>query len=195
MQTLLGGGTSFSSGGPGKGMHTKLFREVINKEHWIHGIECVTAWYRDSGLVGLYGQCPHQWHLHLLQTMMTQAATIPERVSEQHLEMAKNQLLSQLILLGETRDILLEEAGKMMLNHGTFLHADQLIKGTESLTIQDLRNAADVMMAEPLTFVVYGNTEKLPELNLIQDRLRAAHKQAVAKRDQGSKSNAGASKL
>ena len=182
IQTLLGGGTSFSSGGPGKGMHTKLFREVINREGWIHGIECVTAWYRDSGLVGLYGQAPHEWNNQLLQTMMAQAATIPERVTEQHWEMAKNQLMSQLILLGETRDILVEEAGKMMLNHGKFLVAEDLVKGTSSLTLNDLRRVCDRMMNDPITLVVYGNTNKLPDVATVSDRLQAAQRQAAKKR-------------
>lgn len=70
IQSLLGGGTSFSSGGPGKGMQTKLFREVLFREGWIHGIECISAFYSDGGMVGLYGTAPHQWSLHLLRVMM-----------------------------------------------------------------------------------------------------------------------------
>jgi hypothetical protein len=29
LQSLLGGGNSFSAGGPGKGMYSRLYREVI----------------------------------------------------------------------------------------------------------------------------------------------------------------------
>ncbi len=31
LQVLLGGGDSFSAGGPGKGMHSRLYREVLNR--------------------------------------------------------------------------------------------------------------------------------------------------------------------
>lgn len=30
-QVLLGGGDSFSAGGPGKGMYSRLYREVLNR--------------------------------------------------------------------------------------------------------------------------------------------------------------------
>lgn len=159
IQTLLGGGTSFSSGGPGKGMHTKLFREVINREGWIHGIECVTAWYRDAGLAGLYGQVEHQYAPQLQNMLIFHAATIPERVDDSHWEMAKNQLMSQLILLGETRDLYLEEAGKYLLLHDKLLLAQELLEGTQKLTLKDLQRVCDRMLQDPVTFVVYGNTK------------------------------------
>lgn len=31
LQILLGGGNSFSAGGPGKGMYSRLYRELLNK--------------------------------------------------------------------------------------------------------------------------------------------------------------------
>ena len=34
LHVLLGGGSSFSSGGPGKGMYSKLYKEVLNRYHW-----------------------------------------------------------------------------------------------------------------------------------------------------------------
>jgi processing peptidase subunit alpha len=32
---LMGGGNSFSSGGPGKGMHSRLYTRVLNQYHWV----------------------------------------------------------------------------------------------------------------------------------------------------------------
>jgi processing peptidase subunit alpha len=34
VDTLLGGGSSFSAGGPGKGMYSRLYREVLNMNSW-----------------------------------------------------------------------------------------------------------------------------------------------------------------
>ena len=34
LQTLLGGGSSFSAGGPGKGMYSRLYRQVLNRYYW-----------------------------------------------------------------------------------------------------------------------------------------------------------------
>jgi hypothetical protein len=35
---LMGGGNSFSSGGPGKGMHSRLYTRVLNQYHWVRGV-------------------------------------------------------------------------------------------------------------------------------------------------------------
>jgi hypothetical protein len=35
VDTLLGGGSSFSAGGPGKGMYSRLYREVLNMHSWV----------------------------------------------------------------------------------------------------------------------------------------------------------------
>ena len=35
VDTLLGGGSSFSAGGPGKGMYSRLYREVLNAYAWV----------------------------------------------------------------------------------------------------------------------------------------------------------------
>ena len=38
MSTLLGGGSSFSAGGPGKGMYSRLYLEVLNRHYWVESV-------------------------------------------------------------------------------------------------------------------------------------------------------------
>lgn len=157
IQTLLGGGTSFSSGGPGKGMQTKLFREVLNREGGINGLECITAWYSDGGLVGLYGTAPHEGARKLVEIMFRQACTIPQRVTTEHLEMAKNQLMSQLILLGEGREQLLNDMGFNLVVHDYLITPKETMKGASAVTLEDLARVSSEMIQRPFTFVTYGD--------------------------------------
>ncbi|KAJ1370800.1 hypothetical protein KIN20_032603 [Parelaphostrongylus tenuis] len=46
----LGGESSFSSGGPGKGMYSRLYTEVMNRCHWIYGATSYNHSYADAGL-------------------------------------------------------------------------------------------------------------------------------------------------
>ena len=55
LQTLLGGGSSFSAGGPGKGMYSRLYRQVLNRYHWAESAEAFAAFYSEHGLFGLSG--------------------------------------------------------------------------------------------------------------------------------------------
>lgn len=171
MQTLLGGGTSFSSGGPGKGMHTKIYREVLTRESGVHGLECITAWYSDGGLIGLYGAVVHERVDRMLEVMLHQSLTISDRISEHHLQMAKNQMCSQLILLGETRDQLLSDMGLNLLVHNYAITPQETAEGTSRVTMEDLRRVSKEVVASPPALAVYGSTKSVPSFDVLRERL------------------------
>ncbi|KAG5495237.1 hypothetical protein JKF63_02292 [Porcisia hertigi] len=175
IQTLLGGGTSFSSGGPGKGMQTKLFREVLNREPNLHGMECITAWYSDGGLIGLYGSAPHEHVQNLLKIMVYQSASISQRITPVHLEMAKNQLSSQLILLGEGREQLLNDMGFNLLVHDYTITPQETIKGSAQVTMEGLHHVCSSLIEHPVTFAVYGETKGMPEYKQLVDALKRSY--------------------
>ncbi|EPY40034.1 mitochondrial processing peptidase [Angomonas deanei] len=175
IQTLLGGGTSFSSGGPGKGMQTKLFREVLNREGGIHGMECITAWYSDGGLIGLYGSAPHENVQRLLAIMMQQGASISKRVTNAHLEMAKNQLSSQLILLGEGREQLLNDMGFNMVVHNHIVTPAETMEGSKLVTLENLQKVCDEMIQKPITFAVHGETRGMPSHEKLEETMRTLY--------------------
>jgi predicted Zn-dependent peptidase len=59
--TMLGGGGSFSAGGPGKGMYSRLYQRVLNRHAWISNCQAFQNGYNDTGLVGVLATCPgHQ---------------------------------------------------------------------------------------------------------------------------------------
>lgn len=62
LNSLMGGGGSFSPGGPGKGMFTQLYTNVLNKHHWIYSAIARNHSYIDSGLFALYGSA-HPSHV------------------------------------------------------------------------------------------------------------------------------------
>lgn len=55
LNSLMGGGGSFSPGGPGKGMFTQLYTNVLNRHHWIYSAIARNHSYIDSGIFALYG--------------------------------------------------------------------------------------------------------------------------------------------
>ncbi|KPI86051.1 putative Mitochondrial processing peptidase alpha subunit [Leptomonas seymouri] len=175
IQTLLGGGTSFSSGGPGKGMHTKLFREVLNREPNLHGMECITAWYSDGGLIGLYGSAPHANVKNLLKIMLHQGSSISQRLTADHLEMAKNQLSSQLILLGEGREQLLNDMGFNLLVHNYMITPQETLRGSAQVTMEGLQQVCSQLIERPVTFVVYGETKGMPEYSQLTEALKKSY--------------------
>ena len=57
LNSLMGGGGSFSAGGPGKGMYTHLYQEVLSRHHWVYWAMAQNHAYVDSGIFCLFGSC------------------------------------------------------------------------------------------------------------------------------------------
>ncbi|MCI14170.1 mitochondrial-like-processing peptidase subunit alpha-like, partial [Trifolium medium] len=50
---LLGGGGSFSAGGPGKGMYSRLYLRVLNEYPQVHSISAFNNIYNNTGIFGI----------------------------------------------------------------------------------------------------------------------------------------------
>jgi processing peptidase subunit alpha len=48
LHSLLGGGASFSAGGPGKGMLSRLYRNVLGQYHEVRSANVVNFYFSDS---------------------------------------------------------------------------------------------------------------------------------------------------
>lgn len=68
LNSLMGGGGSFSAGGPGKGMYTRLYQDVLTRNHWVYSALAQNFAYSDSGIFCLFGstQPSMVWALHVL---------------------------------------------------------------------------------------------------------------------------------
>jgi len=172
IQCLLGGGQAFSSGGPGKGMLTKLYREVIHKEGWVSSVECITASYTDSGMLGLYGTAPHDFNQHLMHVLMHQIATIPYRIDTYHIEMAKQHLLSQLYLVNDTMAVQMEDTGRTLLLFDTAVSYSEAIQLVNTVTMEDIQRVCDTMMRHKMAIGVYGNTSGIGSSEQIHSRIQ-----------------------
>lgn len=51
INTLMGGGGSFSAGGPGKGMYSRLYLNVLNRYHFMFSATAYNQSYMDSGRI------------------------------------------------------------------------------------------------------------------------------------------------
>lgn len=58
MGYLLGGGADFSSGGPGKGMHSRLYSQVLAKNGWVNNCTVYNNTFEHSGLFGIMMSTP-----------------------------------------------------------------------------------------------------------------------------------------
>ena len=55
LNAYMGGGGSFSAGGPGKGMYTHIYQGVLTQHHWVYWAMAQNHAYTDSGIFCLLG--------------------------------------------------------------------------------------------------------------------------------------------
>jgi processing peptidase subunit alpha len=72
MSTLLGGGSSFSAGGPGKGMYSRLYLQVLNRHYWVESARAFPVMYDSTGLFYIYGTAEPSNAHDLVSVMMDQ---------------------------------------------------------------------------------------------------------------------------
>jgi len=151
LQTLLGGGGSFSAGGPGKGMYSRLYTNVLNQYGWVESCVAFNHSYTDSGLFGISASCNPCNVSQMLDVMCKelQALTLDSgwtALNVTEVNRAKNQLRSQLLMNLESRMVELEDLGRQVQVHGRKVGVREMCRKIEALTVQDLRRIAKMVM-------------------------------------------------
>lgn len=147
LNTLLGGGGSFSAGGPGKGMYSRLYTNVLNQRAWVESCIAFNHSYTDSGLFGISALCIPGRTQAMLDVMCHElrALTVETGFSALgHVEVsrAKNQLRSSLLMNLESRMVELEDLGRQVQVHGRKVPVQEMCRKIENLTVKDLRRVA-----------------------------------------------------
>ncbi|KAI1654276.1 peptidase M16 inactive domain-containing protein [Daldinia decipiens] len=147
LNTLLGGGGSFSAGGPGKGMYSRLYTNVLNQHAWVESCIAFNHSYTDSGLFGISAQCIPGRTQHMLDVMCQElrALTVDTgfaALGHAEVNRAKNQLRSSLLMNLESRMVELEDLGRQVQVHGRKVPVQEMCRKIQSLTINDLRRVA-----------------------------------------------------
>jgi processing peptidase subunit alpha len=147
LQTLLGGGGSFSAGGPGKGMYSRLYTNVLNQHGWVESCIAFNHSYTDSGLFGISASCSPTRTPQMLEVMCRELQSLTlesgfSALQTQEVNRAKNQLRSSLLMNLESRMVELEDLGRQVQVHGRKVGVKEMCDQIESLTVDDLRRVA-----------------------------------------------------
>lgn len=151
LQTLLGGGGSFSAGGPGKGMYSRLYTNVLNQHGWVESCVAFNHSYADSGLFGIASSCYPGRTAKMLDVMCRELRALTldtgfSALGAVEVARAKNQLRSSLLMNLESRMVELEDLGRQVQVHGRKIPVQEMTKKIENLTVEDLRRVASEVL-------------------------------------------------
>ncbi|EDO38902.1 predicted protein, partial [Nematostella vectensis] len=164
LNMLMGGGGSFSAGGPGKGMYSRLYLNVLNKYHWIYSATAYNHSYSDSGMFCIHASAHPTQLRDLVQVLVKEYFSLTKGlISEVELARAKKQLQSMLMMNLESRVIVFEDIGRQVLGLGERRSAGELYECIENVTMDDILRVSSRMLASKPSVAAFGNLTFLPK--------------------------------
>jgi len=171
LNMIMGGGSSFSAGGPGKGMYTRLYMNVLNRQHWIQHAAALNHSYADSGVFCILGSC-HPSHLReLVEIMCNEMVGMAGTVNTVEFNRAKKQLQSMLLMNLESRPVVFEDVARQVLSSGSRKDPTFYIEAIERVKPEDVVAVAKRMLKTKPSVAALGKLEKLPLYTDICDAL------------------------
>lgn len=159
--SILGGGSAFSAGGPGKGMHTRYFTSTLS-EMWAETAMAYTFAASHCGLMGAVGSSDPRRTKDLLYSLVDQLILLGlSPVKEGELERAKNMLKSEVRISLDRMPVLCEDIGSQLLLKGSRDDANEFCRKVDKVTPEEVRKAVrDSLLTMPTVSVICSEEEK-----------------------------------
>ncbi|XP_022723313.1 mitochondrial-processing peptidase subunit alpha-like [Durio zibethinus] len=175
MQMLMGGGSSFSTGGPGKGMHSRLYLRVLNEYQQIQSFFAFNSIFDNTGLFGIYGSTSSDFVSKAVDIAAEELILLARggAVSQIMIKRAQQATKSAVLMNLESRMIVAEEIGRQILTHGERKSVQPFLKMVDEVTLRDITDMAEKIISSPLTMASYGDVINVPNYESVSSKFRA----------------------
>ncbi|XP_035685372.1 LOW QUALITY PROTEIN: mitochondrial-processing peptidase subunit alpha-like [Branchiostoma floridae] len=171
LNMMMGGGGSFSAGGPGKGMYTRLYLNVLNRYHWMYNATAYHHSYEDTGLFCIHASAHPTEVRELVGVLVREFVRMAGPVGGVELARAKTQLQSMLMMNLEARPIVFEDIGRQVLNNSARKTPQEFCNMIAAVTEEDIRRVARRMLETKPSVAALGDLRQLHSYEDIQTGL------------------------
>ncbi|WCJ39700.1 mitochondrial processing peptidase alpha subunit [Euphorbia peplus] len=169
LQMLMGGGGSFSAGGPGKGMHSRLYLRVLNEYQQLQAFSAFNSIFNNTGLFGIYASTTSDFVANAVHVAVRELLAIaePGKVTNTEITRAKEATKSAVLMNLESRMILAEDMGRQFLTYGERKPVEHFLKIVDAITPNDIMKIAKKIISSPLTMASYGDVVNVPSYEVV----------------------------
>ncbi|XP_074150198.1 mitochondrial-processing peptidase subunit alpha isoform X1 [Sminthopsis crassicaudata] len=171
LNMMMGGGGSFSAGGPGKGMFTRLYLNVLNRHHWMYNATSYHHSYEDTGLLCIHASADPRQVREMVEIITREFILMGGAVGEVELERAKTQLMSMLMMNLESRPVIFEDVGRQVLATNSRKLPHELCALIRNVKSDDIKRVATKMLRGKPAVAALGDLTDLPTYEHIQAAL------------------------
>jgi len=175
LQMLMGGGGSFSVGGPGKGMFSRLYHRVLNQYPQIHAFSAFNSIYTNTGLFGIEAATGSDFVSKAIDIAVTEliAVATPGEVDQVELDRAKQSTKSTILMNLESRLVASEDIGRQILTHGDRKPVEHFLKLVDEISLKDIASLAQKLISSPLTMASHGDIIHVPSYDAVSSKFRS----------------------
>ncbi|GAA0164564.1 metalloprotease [Lithospermum erythrorhizon] len=175
LQMLMGGGGSFSAGGPGKGMYSRLYLRVLNAHPDIQSCTAFSSVYDTTGLFGIQVTTGSYFLSQAVDVAVKELLSVasPGQVDKVQLDRAKQATKSAILMNLESRMVASEDIGRQILTYGERKPVDHFLKFVDEVTLKDISSLAQKLISSPLTMASYGDVLGMPSYDAVSRRFRS----------------------
>ncbi|CAA2980922.1 mitochondrial-processing peptidase subunit alpha [Olea europaea subsp. europaea] len=175
LQMLMGGGGSFSAGGPGKGMYSRLYLRVLNEHPQIQSFSAFSSIYNHTGLFGIQASTGSDFATNAIDIAVRELISVatPGEVDQVQLDRAKQSTKSAILMNLESRMVASEDIGKQILTYGERKPVEHFLKAVDEVTAKDIASIVQKLLSSPLTMASYGDVLYVPSYDAVSSRFHS----------------------
>ncbi|XP_054008152.1 mitochondrial-processing peptidase subunit alpha [Hylaeus anthracinus] len=168
LNMMMGGGGSFSAGGPGKGMYTRLYTNVLNRYHWLYNATAYNHAYADTGIFCIHASCTPSHVKEMVEVIVHEMVAMTSNIVDGELARAKKQLQSMLLMNLEHRPVIFEDIGRQVLATGSRKRPEYFIQAIDAISKDDINNVARRLLKSSPSVAARGEVRAVPSIGDIQ---------------------------
>ncbi|ERN15210.1 mitochondrial-processing peptidase subunit alpha [Amborella trichopoda] len=175
LQILMGGGGSFSAGGPGKGMYSRLYLRILNEFQQIQSFSAFNSIYNNTGIFGIHATTGPEFVSKAVDLAARELISIatPGEVDNVQLDRAKASTKSAVLMNLESRMVAAEDIGRQILTYGERKPVEHYLKAVDEVTLKDISSIAEKLISTPLTMASWGDVLNVPSYESVSQKFHA----------------------
>ncbi|XP_010244405.1 PREDICTED: mitochondrial-processing peptidase subunit alpha-like [Nelumbo nucifera] len=175
LQMLMGGGGSFSAGGPGKGMYSRLYLRVLNEYQQIQSFSAFNSIYNNTGIFGIHATTGSEFVSEAVDLAARELLSVatPGQVDQVQLDRAKESTKSAVLMNLESRMVASEDIGRQILTYGERKPVEHFLKAVDEVTLKDISTIAQKLVSSPLTMASWGDVINVPSYEAVSRKFHS----------------------
>lgn len=157
--------------GPGKGMFTRLYLNVLNRHHWMYNATSYHHSYEDTGLLCIHASADPRQVREMVEIVTREFVLMAGAVDVVELARAKTQLTSMLMMNLEARPVVFEDVGRQVLATRSRKLPHELCALIRDVKPEDIKRVASKMLRGKPAVAALGALGHLPTYEHIQAAL------------------------